>query len=132
MYAIRFDKAKEILFLCYLNGIIYLCQRNVLMGKTYHTKHEARKIQMSDEATRLTTFHLSRHPNGTRANGLRKVLRTRMKTAAVSFPRDRFGWAEEKSSRLRGGRRNVHKAARQDSRMEISAALDEDTPCTSK
>ena len=98
------------------------------MGKTYHTKHEARKIQMSETATGLTKIHLSRHPNGTRANGLRKVLRTRMKTAAVSFPRDRFGWAEEKSSRLRGGRRNVHKAARQDSRMEISAALDEITP----
>lgn len=128
MYAIRFDKAKEILFLCYLNGIIYLCQRNVLMGKAYHTKHEAREIQMSEAATGLTKIHLSRHPNGTRANGLRKVLRTRMKTAAVSFPRDRFGWAEEKSSRLRGGRRNVHKASRQDSRIEITAALDEITP----
>ena len=87
------------------------------MGKTYHTKHEAQKGLKEDYA-------LSRHPKGTKAKGLRKVLRTRMKNAAVSFPRDRFGWAEEKSSRLRGGRRNVHKAARQESQAAITAALD--------
>ena len=88
------------------------------MGKAYHTKHEARKG--------LEDFELSRHPNGTKAKGLRKVLRTQMKNAAVAFPRDRFGWAEEKSSRLRGGRRNVHKAARQESQMEIAAELNQE------
>ena len=88
------------------------------MGKAYHTKHEARKG--------LEDFELSRHPKGTKAKGLRKVLRTRMKNAAVAFPRDRFGWAEEKSSRLRVGRRNVHKAARQDSQREIAAELDQE------
>ena len=87
------------------------------MGKAFHTKHDARKGREG--------YELSRHPEGTRAKGLRKVLRTRMKVAAVLFPRDRFGWAEEKSSRLRGGRRNVHKAARQQSWTEISAALDD-------
>lgn len=89
------------------------------MGKTYHTKHDARNRK---DGLKLL---LSRHPNGTRAKGLRKLLRGRSKTAVLLFPRDRFGWAEEKSSRLRGGRRNVHKAARQESRLEISAALDE-------
>ena len=99
------------------------------MGKTYHTRHDARKG--------LEDFELSRHPNGTKAKGLRKVLRTRMKNAAVAFPRDRFGGAGGKSSRLRvggakekrpglrGGRRNVHKAARQESQMEIAAELDD-------
>ena len=87
------------------------------MGKTFHTKHDARKGREG--------YELSRHPKGTKAKGLRKVLRTRMKVAAALFPRDRFGWAEEKSSRLRGGRRNVHKAARQQSRTEITAALGE-------
>ena len=88
------------------------------MGKAYQTKHEARKG--------LEDFELSRHPDGTKAKGLRKVLRTRMKNAAVAFPRDRFGWAEEKSSRLRGGRLNVHKAARQDSQREIAAGLNQE------
>jgi hypothetical protein len=94
------------------------------MGKTFHTKHDARKGREG--------YELSRHPKGTRAKGLRKVLRTRMKVAAALFPRDRFGWAEEKSSRLRGGRRNVHKAARQQSRTEISAALDDSTQVLEK
>ena len=89
------------------------------MGKTFHTKHDARKDRKEDH-------ELSRHPNGTKAKGLWKVLRTRMKNAAVSFARDRFGWAEEKSSRLRGGRRNVHKAARQESQKEITTALEEE------
>lgn len=94
------------------------------MGKAFHTKHDARKGRES--------YELSRHPNGTRTKGLRKVLRTRMKVAAALFPRDRFGWAEEKSSRLRGGRRNVHKAARQQSRTEITAALSESEPVLEK
>ena len=88
------------------------------MGKAYHTKQDARKG--------LEDYELSRHPKGTKAKGLRKVLRTRMKNAAVSFPRDRFGWAEERSSRLRGGRRNVHKAARHESKREMMASLAED------
>ena len=88
------------------------------MGKAYHTKQDARKG--------LEDYELSRHPKGTKAKGLRKVLRARMKNAAVSFPRDRFGWAEERSSRLRGGRRNVHKAARQESQQEIMASLAEE------
>ena len=94
------------------------------MGKTFHTKHDARKGREG--------YELSRHPKGTKAKGLRKVLRTRMKVAAALFPRDRFGWAEEKSSRLRSGRRNVHKAARQQSRTEIAAALGESRPALEK
>ena len=111
------------------------------MGKAYHTKHDARKRlddfekkkaalmrenQMSVAATSHATLNqfrrfyvdheLSRHPSGTRAKGLRKVLRNRMKSAALCS-RERFGLTEEKSSRLRGGRRNVHKAARQEYRQ---------------
>ena len=70
-------------------------------------------------------YELSRHPKGTRAKGLRKVLRTRLKNAVVWVPRDRFWSAEEQSSRLRGGRRNVHKSDRQKTRQEIAAELDE-------
>ena len=119
------------------------------MGKAYHTKHDNRKRldglekkrkelmeenQMDGRAVSLSTLNqarefygehdLSRHPKGTKATGLRKVLRNKCWTG-VSFSRRRFGQAEEKSSRLRGGRRNVHKAARQESQKEIDAALEE-------
>ena len=119
------------------------------MGKAYHTKHDARKRldaleeerkelmeknQMDERAASLSTLNqsrdfygehdLSRHPKGTKATGLRKVLRNKCWTI-VSYTRQRFGLAEEKSSRLRGGRRNVHKTARQESRKEITAALEE-------
>ena len=119
------------------------------MGKTHFTKHDDRKRlddlekkrkelmeknQMDEGAVSLSTlnqlrkfygdYDLSRHPKGTKATGLRKVLRNKSWTV-VSFPRERFGLAEEKSSRLRGGRRNVHKAARQESQKEIDAALEE-------
>lgn len=86
------------------------------MGKTYFTKHDLQKMQ---GGLRKTLADLSRHPDGTKAKGLRKVLRKKT-SLAVSADRNRFGWAEEKSSRLRGGRRNVHKTARQEARKEIS------------
>ena len=85
------------------------------MGKAYFTKHDLQKMQ---GGFRKKLADLSRHPKGTKAKGLRKVLR--LKTSlAVSADRNRFGWAEEKRSRLRGGRRNVHKTARQAARKEI-------------
>ena len=118
------------------------------MGKAYHTKQDVQKReddfqerteelmeknQMSETAVSLSIipqapyhskkYEFSRHPNGTRAKGLRKVLREKR---TVLSCRDRFGLAEEKSSRLKGGRRNVHKAARHDSQKEITAALDEE------
>lgn len=125
--------------------MLYLCRT---MGKAYHTKQDVQKRQddfqerteelmeknqMSETAVSLSIidqapylskrYELSRHPSGTRAKGLRKVLREKR---TVLSCRDRFGLAEEKSSRLKGGRRNVHKSARQDSQKEIAAALDEE------
>ena len=84
------------------------------MGKAYFTKHLAQQR----DGLRKNLADLSRHPDGTKAKGLRKVLRKKT-SLAVSADRNRFGWAEEKSSRLRGGRRNVHKTARQEARKEI-------------
>lgn len=117
------------------------------MGKAYHTRQDVRKRldgfekakaalmqknQMGAAETSHATLNqsrlffgdhkLSRHPKGTKAKGLRKVLRTRMKTAAA-VSRKRFGLTEEKSSRLHRGRRNVHKASRQESRLEIRVAI---------
>jgi hypothetical protein len=118
------------------------------MGKAYHTKHDLRKRlddfrerredlmeknRMSETAASLSINHeapyhskkyaLSRHPGGTKAKGLRKVLREKW---AVLSSRDRFGLAEEKSSRLRSFRRYVHKTARQESKEEITTALEEE------
>jgi hypothetical protein len=117
------------------------------MGKAYHTRHDFQKrldefekkreelmkeYQMSEKAASLSInrqapyhskkYELSRHPGGTKASGLRKVLREK---EAVLSNRDRFGWAEEQSSRLRRFRRSVHKTARQESRKEINETFPE-------
>ncbi len=63
---------------------------------------------------------LSRHPSGTRAAGLRRDLRGRK---AVKDFRDRFGVAEERSSRLRRLRKAAKHAARSRAKKGIEIGL---------
>ena len=110
-----------------------------LMSKTYHTRtafkqrmmkiHQAREHLAEDSSvTVLSSLNqfdsgltkakvgLSRHPSGTRAGGLRRDLRGRK---AVKDFRDRFGVAEERSSRLR----RLRKAAKHSTRSQAKKEL---------
>lgn len=109
------------------------------MSKTYHTRtafkqkmmkiHQAREHLAEDSSvTVLSSLNqfdsgltkakvgLSRHPSGTRAGGLRRDLRGRK---AVKDFRDRFGVAEERSSRLR----RLRKAAKHSTRSQAKKEL---------
>ena len=113
------------------------------MSKTYHTRkafkqrmmkiHQAREHLAEDSSvTVLSSLNqfdsgltkakvgLSRHPSGTRAGGLRRDLRGRK---AVKDFRDRFGVAEERSSRLRRLRKAAKHSARSRAKKGIEIGL---------
>ena len=69
-----------------------------------------------------TRSQMSRHPGGTKAEGLRKDYNGWQK---VSFDRVRFGEAECLSSRMRRTRRAVLHAARLKRKKELAALLEE-------
>ena len=81
------------------------------MSKSYHSKKEYKQRVKEVKAFRegVDKDVLARHPNGTRAKGLKRLYRGWWK---VSDYRDRFGEAEEQSYRLRRMRRAVKHAAR--------------------
>lgn len=83
------------------------------MGKTFHSRHEFRKL-VKDMGISAAKAMASRHPGGTRANGLRKMAPEKIH---ISDDRNRFGDAYEKSSRMRRMRRYVKHAARQSARL---------------
>ena len=110
-----------------------------LMSKTYHTRkafeqrmREIRQVRerLAEESsvTVLSSLNqfdkgltkaktdLSRHPSGTRAAGFRRALRGRK---AVKDFRDRFGVAEERSSRLRRLRKAAKHSARNQAKKEL-------------
>lgn len=115
------------------------------MGKSYHTKkkyrqrideiNQARKKQ-SDESdiTVLSTLNQmyngygkaleshSRHPSGTKASGLRKRLKGKNR---ISDMRNRFGEAEEQSSRLRKERRRVNHSVRLDAKKDLHTMMND-------
>lgn len=64
----------------------------------------------------------SRHPDGTRAEGLRKEYNGWIK---IAYDRNRFGDAYEHSSRMRRMRRAVLHAARLKRKKELAALLKE-------
>lgn len=80
------------------------------MGKTFHSKYEFKKLA-EGLSVRAAKAKASRHPNGTRAKGLRKQSPDKIH---VVEDRNRFGDAYEKSSRMRRIRRYIKHAARQD------------------
>ena len=69
-----------------------------------------------------TRSQMSRHPGGTKAEGLRKDYDGWQK---VSFDRERFGEAECLSSRMRRMRRAGLHAARLKRKKELAALLEE-------
>jgi hypothetical protein len=127
------------------------------MGKTIFSKNDFRKRKaLYDELTKrvveehgmsgneasLSTFaqrnaivsarhELSRHPDGTNAEGLRKDYTGRR----VHWMRNRFGEVEEKSSRMRLLRRSVKHTARLRAKRELESTVSEamaDTPSIEK
>ena len=67
-------------------------------------------------------YKQSRHPGGTRASGLRKDKKNRNKS--VRSDRNRFGSAEEQSSRMRTIRRALTHSVRADSKRELQRQAD--------
>lgn len=123
--------------------IRYFCPA---MGKTYFSKKDLRRRKalyeelrqrvvaerdLSEQEASLSTLGeqkgiiwsarhlLSRHPQGTKAEGLRKDYSGRR----VSWSRNRFGEAEEQSSRMRRFRRGVKHSARLRSKREVESAV---------
>lgn len=118
------------------------------MGKTFFSKNDFRKRKavydelrkkvaaehgMSENEASLSTYaqrgdmvvsarhELSRHPEGTKAEGLGKDYTGRR----VHWDRNRFGEAEEKSSRMRILRRSVKHTARLRAKRELDATVAE-------
>jgi hypothetical protein len=115
------------------------------MGKTFFSKKDFRKRKarydeltqrvveehgMSENEASLSTYaqrdlivsarnELSRHPEGTKAEGLRKDYTGRR----VHWDRNRFGEAEEKSSRMRILRRSVKHTARLRAKRELESTV---------
>ncbi|MCR5464395.1 MAG: hypothetical protein K6F06_07680 [Bacteroidales bacterium] len=109
------------------------------MSKTYHTRkafeqrmREIRQVRerLAEESsvTVLSSLNqfdsgltkaklgLSRHPSGTKASGLRRDLRGKL---TVKDFRDRFGVAEEWSSRLRRFRKAAKHSTRSQAKKEL-------------
>lgn len=86
------------------------------MGKTYHSKYEFKKLA-EEQGVRAAKAKASRHPDGTRAKGLRKQSPDKIH---IADDRNRFGDAYEKSSRMRRIRRYLKHAARQDIQRMLS------------
>jgi hypothetical protein len=117
------------------------------MGKTFFSKNDFRKRKalydeltkrvveehgMSENEASLSTYaqrdmivsarhELSRHPEGTKAEGLRKDYTG----WRVRWSRNRFGEVEEKSSRMRILRRSVKHTARLRAKRELDATVAE-------
>lgn len=83
------------------------------MGKTFHSRHEFRKL-VKETGISAAKAKASRHPGGTRAKGLGKMAPDKIH---IAEDRNRFGDAYEKSSRMSRIRRYVKHAARQSARL---------------
>ena len=129
---------------CRDGTIRYFCS----MGKTYFSKNDFRKRKalydeirkkvaegngISEAEASLSTLDrqyeiimsaehaLSRHPQRTKAEGLRKDYTGRR----IHWSRRRFGEVEEKSSRMRILRRSVKHAARLRAKRELESTASE-------
>ena len=63
----------------------------------------------------------TRHPSGTKASGLRQSLKGKTR---ISDQRNRFGEAEEQSSRLRIQRRDGNHSARLNAKKDLRSMVD--------
>ena len=78
------------------------------MGKTFHSKREFERL-VQELGVSAAKAKASRHPNGTRASGLRQMSPDKIH---IAEDRNRFGDAYERSSRMRRIRRYIKHAAR--------------------
>ena len=85
------------------------------MGKTFHSKREFEKL-VQELGIRAAKAKASRHPDGTRAKGLRKLSQDKIH---IAEDRNRFGDAYEKSSRMRRIRRYIKHAARNAAKADL-------------
>ena len=86
------------------------------MSKTFHSKREFQKL-VKEMGVRAAKAKASRHPDGTRAKGLRKLSLDKIH---ITEDRNRFGDAYEKSSRMRRLRRYIKHADRRAAKSDIS------------
>ena len=86
------------------------------MGKTFHSKHEFKKL-VKEMGISAAKAKASRHPDGTRAKGLRQIAPDKIH---IVEDRNRFGDAYEKSSRMRRLRRYIKHSERNAAKKELS------------
>lgn len=85
------------------------------MGKTFHSKREFERL-VQELGVSAAKANASRHPNGTRAKGLRQMSPDKIH---IAEDRNRFGDAYEQSSRMRRIRRYIKHAARNATRTAL-------------
>ena len=85
------------------------------MGKTFHSKREFKRL-VQELGVSAAKAKASRHPNGTRAKGLRQMSPDKIH---IAEDRNRFGDAYEQSSRMRRIRRYIKHAARNAAKTEL-------------
>lgn len=90
------------------------------MGKTFHSKYEFKKLA-GENRTGAAKALASRHPDGTRAKGLRKDMKGYLDYKQL---KDRFGDAYEQSSRLHRMKRWIKHGTRAKGKIHASDILD--------
>lgn len=85
------------------------------MGKTFHSKREFERL-VQELGVSAAKANASRHPNGTRAKGLRQMSPDKIH---IAEDRNRFGDAYEQSSRMRRIRRYIKHAARNAAKADL-------------
>lgn len=85
------------------------------MGKTFHSKREFKRL-VQELGVSAAKANASRHPNETRAKGLRQMSPDKIH---IAEDRNRFGDAYEQSSRMRRIRRYIKHAARNAAKADL-------------
>ena len=85
------------------------------MGKIFHSKREFEKL-VQELGISGAKAKASRHPDGTRAKGLRQMSPDKIH---IAEDRNRFGDAYERSSRMRRIRRYIKHAARNAAKADL-------------
>ena len=89
------------------------------MGKTFHSKQEFKKL-VKGLGVSAAKAKASRHPDGTRAKGLRQMSPDKIH---IADDRNRFGDAYEQSSRMRRIRRYIKHAARNAAKADLTKEI---------
>ena len=85
------------------------------MGNTFHSKREFERL-FKELGISAAKAKASRHPDGTRASGLRQMSHDKIH---IAEDRNRFGDAYERSSRMRRIRRYIKHAARNAAKADL-------------